>query len=92
MPYAHETHIVDRACANSLCRKPVDRSHEFVLQVSTVHVRWFCGVDCVIEGKQAWQEEIISEGYEELMREERAHARAQRNAERRRILDEGRPR
>jgi hypothetical protein len=40
-----------RTCANIACQQPVT-GPEFVLQVSSAHLRWFCGVDCVVEGQQ----------------------------------------
>ncbi len=49
----------ERTCANVLCGKDV-QGREFVLQVSTKHVRWFCSVPCVVEGQKAHYDEILS--------------------------------
>ena len=48
-----------RVCANLLCEREV-RGAEFVLQVSTGHVRWFCSVQCVVDGQQAYQNRIYA--------------------------------
>lgn len=47
-----------RTCANALCGKPLNGSIEFVLQVSTKHVRWFCNVDCVVQGRDEHLDKI----------------------------------
>lgn len=46
-----ETNRDTRHCADIGCRTPIKGQVEYVLQVSTGHVRWFCDVDCVVNGK-----------------------------------------
>ncbi len=43
-------------CANPLCRRPI--GVEFVLQRSTMHVRWFCSVGCVVDGQEEVNRQI----------------------------------
>lgn len=58
----------ERVCANIRCGSRV-AGHEFVLQVSTGHLRWFCGIDCAVEGQEAAREEAYREVLAEIARE-----------------------
>jgi hypothetical protein len=53
-------HWDDRRCANAECRRPLNGSPEFVLQVTTKHVRWFCKDYCLIEGRQRHHDAIAA--------------------------------
>lgn len=60
----------DRRCANSGCQRPLHGRVEFVLQISSGHLRWFCGVDCVVEGQQRYYDAIARETLLEMDREQ----------------------
>lgn len=47
-----------RVCASKHCRKPINGRAEFIMQVSTKHVRWFCDVYCVLEGFKTHSERV----------------------------------
>ena len=55
--YGDPTSLDERCCA--FCGLPVT-GREFVLQVSTAHLRWFCSVDCVVMGQEASREELAA--------------------------------
>lgn len=57
--------IDNRACANVRCGKAID-GREFVLQVSTAHMRWFCNIECAIEGKEAVERMIAESVFKEV--------------------------
>lgn len=39
-------------CANLMCREPLRIDH--VTLTTTTHLRRFCSVDCISEGREAW--------------------------------------
>ena len=47
-------------CANLKCRKPLGQDH--VTLLTTTHLRRFCDVECITEGKQAWNELVRHSG------------------------------
>ena len=53
-------HEDTRACANSNCGRSLNGSPVYVLQVSTKHVRWFCDIECAIEGRRAHDDAIYA--------------------------------
>jgi hypothetical protein len=50
----------NRRCASLACQQPIS-GREFVLQVSTCHLRWFCGIDCAVEGQELHYQQLAAD-------------------------------
>ena len=53
-----------RYCVNPKCRAII--GSEFVLQVTTVHHRWFCSIECAKESQQAHYDKLADEVRQEM--------------------------
>lgn len=67
MRFDLDQHVDRRRCANARCGQQI--GHEFVLQVSSAHLRWFCGVHCVTEGLEAHHQAVYAQSNADLARD-----------------------
>lgn len=63
------THV----CANTRCRRPLGVDH--VTMTTTVHLRRFCSVECIIDGFEAHREQIYAEAAARVAAEMAAESR-----------------
>ena len=49
-----------RICGNPECQRELVGASEFVLQVTTAHLRWFCRLECATRSQQLADDRIAA--------------------------------